>query len=61
MKGQGRPKIRRNWGAIKPYEKIKQNDKLYDRSYKKHEIKRALQEGTQDGGGEGVLGETLST
>ena len=31
MKGVSRPKIRRSWGNIKPYTKVKESKKVYDR------------------------------
>jgi len=34
MKGVSRPKIRRNWGPIKPYTKVKPSNKVYDRKKK---------------------------
>lgn len=36
MKGQGKPvKFRRNWGNVKPIQRIKDSDKLYDRNRQK--------------------------
>jgi hypothetical protein len=31
MKGCSRPKIRRSWGPLKPYTKVEENTKKYDR------------------------------